>query len=123
MFLHHGWVPGVGNPPCQSDSQIGRARHIWGIDSVEQALRDLTGIDVESEGYRLAYRIVADNLSLRHLLVADPCNPITRPAMSGGRLQKTWRPDNDTSTSCVRTSLNTGVGLSIANQKSPILIY
>ena len=93
------------------------------IDSVEQALRDLTGIDVESEGYRLAYRIVADNLSLRHLLGADPCNPITRPAMSGGRLQKTWRPDNDTSTSCVRTSLNSGVGLSIANLKSPILIY
>ena len=113
-------LPGVGKSPLSKRlSEISVATHL-GIDSVEQALRDLTGIDVESEGYRLAYRIVADNLALRHPLVADPCNPITRPAMTGRRLQKTWGPYNDTSNSCVRTSLNTGVGLSAANQKSPI---
>ncbi|MAW28764.1 MAG: hypothetical protein CMP98_08190 [Gammaproteobacteria bacterium] len=95
-------------------SDVSGATHL-GIDSVEQALRDLTGIDVESEGYRLAYRIVADNLALRHPLVADPCNSITRPAMSGRCLQKTSGPDNDTSNPCVRTSMNTGVGLSAAN--------
>ena len=116
-------LPGVDKSALSKRlSDVSGATH-FGIDSLEQALRDLTGIDVESEGYRLAYRIVADNLALRHPLVADPCNPITRPAMTGRRLQKTWGPDNDTSNSCVRTSLNTGVGLSAANQKSPILIY
>lgn len=34
------------------------------IDTIEQALRDLCGIDVQGEGYRLAYRIAADNLRL-----------------------------------------------------------
>lgn len=34
------------------------------IDTIEQALRDLCGIVVEGEGYRLAYRIAADNLRL-----------------------------------------------------------
>ncbi len=46
------------------------------IDTVEQALRDLCGIDVEAEGYRLAYRVAADNLRLGVSVVADSCNPI-----------------------------------------------
>jgi predicted kinase len=46
------------------------------IDTVEQALRDLCGIAVEGEGYRLAYRIAADNLRLGVSVVADSCNPI-----------------------------------------------
>jgi predicted kinase len=31
------------------------------IDTIEQALRDLCDIEVEAEGYRLAYRVAADN--------------------------------------------------------------
>src|SRR5262245_50647445 len=46
------------------------------IDSIEQGLRDLCSIDVEGEGYRLGYRIAADNLRLGHSVVADSCNPI-----------------------------------------------
>ena len=46
------------------------------IDTVEQALRDLCGIVVEGEGYRLAYRVAADNLRLGLSVVADSCNPI-----------------------------------------------
>jgi predicted kinase len=46
------------------------------IDTVEQTLRDLCGIKVEDEGYRLAYRIAADNLRLGVSVVADSCNPI-----------------------------------------------
>jgi len=46
------------------------------IDTIEQALRDLCGCKVEGEGYRLAYRIAADNLANGVGVVADSCNPI-----------------------------------------------
>jgi predicted kinase len=46
------------------------------IDTIEQALRDICRIDVEGEGYRLAYRIAMDNLRLGLDVVADSCNPI-----------------------------------------------
>jgi len=46
------------------------------IDTIEQALRDLCDFQVEGEGYRLAYRIAADNLRLGLDVVADSCNPI-----------------------------------------------
>jgi predicted kinase len=46
------------------------------IDTVEQALRELCGLEVEGEGYRLCYRVAADNLALGQSVVADSCNPI-----------------------------------------------
>lgn len=46
------------------------------IDTVEQAIRDLCDFNVEGEGYRLSYRIAADNLKLGISVVADSCNPI-----------------------------------------------
>ena len=46
------------------------------IDTLEQALRDLCSINVQSEGYQLAYRMAADNLSVGTSVVADSCNPI-----------------------------------------------
>ena len=45
------------------------------IDTIEQGLRDLCTVDVQGEGYRLAYRIAADNLRLGVSVVADSCNP------------------------------------------------
>ena len=46
------------------------------IDTIEQGLRDLCNFDVQGEGYRLSYRIAADNLKIGHNVVADSCNPI-----------------------------------------------
>lgn len=46
------------------------------IDTIEQALRDVCRVDVEGEGYCVAYRIVVDNLRLGMSVVADSCNPI-----------------------------------------------
>lgn len=45
------------------------------IDTIEQALRELCAIEVQGEGYRLAYRVAADNLALGLNVVADSCNP------------------------------------------------
>jgi len=47
------------------------------IDTIEQALRDLCNINVEGEGYRLAYRVALDNLCEGNSVIADCCNPIT----------------------------------------------
>jgi len=46
------------------------------IDTIEQALRDLCSIDVQGEGYRLAYRVASDVLKAGVSVVADSCNPI-----------------------------------------------
>ncbi len=55
------------------------------IDTIEQGLRDLCGVSVEGEGYRLAYRIAADNLKLGLSVIADSCNPweLTRREWEG----------------------------------------
>jgi len=45
------------------------------IDTVEQGLRDLCACNVQGEGYRLSYRIAADNLAIGISVVADSCNP------------------------------------------------
>ncbi len=45
------------------------------LDTIEQGLRNLCGIEVQGEGYRLAYRIAANNLALGQNVVADSCNP------------------------------------------------
>ena len=46
------------------------------IDTIEQALRELCSVEVQGEGYRLVYRIAADNLRVGMSVVADSCNPI-----------------------------------------------
>ena len=46
------------------------------IDTIEQALRDLCDLNVEGEGYRLAYRVAADNVRIGRDAVADSCNPV-----------------------------------------------
>lgn len=47
------------------------------IDTLEQGLRDLCHYQVEGEGYRLAYRLAAENLRIGNHVVADSCNPIS----------------------------------------------
>lgn len=68
--------------PGSGKSTLGQrlAAHVGAIylriDTIEQALRDLCAYQVEGEGYRLSYRVAADNLRLGLGVVADSCNPI-----------------------------------------------
>jgi predicted kinase len=68
--------------PASGKSTLARmlAAHVGAaylrIDTIEQALRDLCAFDVQGEGYRLAYRIAADNLTSGLSVVADSCNPL-----------------------------------------------
>lgn len=75
LFIFAG-LPGTGKTTLSRRlaSKI-RGIHLR-IDTLEQGLRDLCGLRVEGEGYRLAYRIAADNLRLGVDVVADSCNPI-----------------------------------------------
>ena len=52
------------------------------VDTVEQGLKDICDINVETEGYRLSYRLIRDNLELGNSAIADSCNTvkITRDA-------------------------------------------
>ncbi|HXJ16304.1 MAG TPA: AAA family ATPase [Candidatus Polarisedimenticolia bacterium] len=75
LFIFSG-LPGSGKTTLAK----ALARRIGGayirIDTIEQALRDLCAVDVEAEGYRLAYRVASDNLRAGLSVVADSCNPI-----------------------------------------------
>ncbi len=46
------------------------------IDTIEQGLADVCGIDVTVEGYALAHRLAADNLRLGLSVVTDSVNPL-----------------------------------------------
>ena len=75
LFIFSG-LPAVGKTSlARMLAADRRATHLR-IDTIEQALRDLCDVNVEGEGYRLAYRIAADNLRLGLDVVADSCNPI-----------------------------------------------
>ncbi len=75
LYIFSG-LPGTGKTTLSQllSSRLG-AVHLR-IDTIEQALRDLCDLQVEGEGYRLAYRLAADNLRLGLNVVSDSCNPI-----------------------------------------------
>jgi len=75
LYIFAG-LPGTGKTTLSEllARRIGAA-HLR-IDTIEQALRELCSIDVQGEGYRLAYRVASDILNMRVSVIADSCNPI-----------------------------------------------
>src|SRR4029434_5724700 len=75
LYVFSG-LPGTGKTAL-AQQLASRVKAVYlRIDTVEQALRDLCAIVVAGEGYRLAYRVAADNLRLGVSVVADSCNPV-----------------------------------------------
>ena len=75
LYIFSG-LPGVGKSTLAKRLSETLGCAYLRIDTIEQALRELCGIAVEGEGYRLAYRVAADNLVRGVGVVADSCNPI-----------------------------------------------
>ena len=74
LYIFSG-LPGTGKTTiAKAVAEHIRAAY-FRLDTIEHGLRELCSIDVQGEGYRLAYRIVADNLQLGNHVVVDCCNP------------------------------------------------
>ena len=75
LYIFSG-LPGAGKTTLAKEiSKILGTVYIR-IDTIEQGIRDLCNFNVQGEGYRLAYRIIADNLNIGNNVVVDSCNPI-----------------------------------------------
>jgi predicted kinase len=95
LFIFAG-LPGAGKTSLSRRlAQQTHAVHLR-VDTIEQGLRDLCGVSVKGEGYRLAYRVAADNLRLGLNVVADSCNP----------LEMTRREWEQVATKCSATYVN-----------------
>lgn len=75
LYIFSG-LPGAGKSTIARALAMHTGAVYLRIDTIEQALRDLCRVDVEGEGYRLTYRVAADNLCIGADVVADSCNPI-----------------------------------------------
>ena len=78
MLIVFGGLPGTGKTTIARElaRQLG-AVHLR-IDSIEQALRDCRAgkHSVDDAGYRVAYMVAADNLSIGRIVIADSVNPL-----------------------------------------------
>jgi predicted kinase len=75
LYIFAG-LPGTGKTTLAQQLAARISAVYLRIDTIEQGLRDLCGVRVEAEGYRLAYRIAAENLRLGLDVVSDSCNPL-----------------------------------------------
>jgi len=46
------------------------------VDTIEQSLKDICGLDIYLEGYQLAYRLASDSLNQGLSVVGDSCNSV-----------------------------------------------
>ena len=81
MLVILSGLPGVGKTTIARQLALAMGAVHVRIDSIEQALRD-DGVEVEGQGYGVAYAVAEDNLRLGLHVIADCVNPwpLTREA-------------------------------------------
>lgn len=81
MLIVFSGLPGVGKTVIARALAAATGGIHLRIDSIEQALRN-EGLQVEGEGYSVAYAVAEDNLRLGRSVIADCVNPwpLTREA-------------------------------------------
>jgi len=75
LYIFSG-LPGSG----KSTLAVQLAKHIGAtylrVDTIEQALEGLCGLNINAEGYHLAYKLASDNLMQGLNVIADSCNSV-----------------------------------------------
>ena len=74
MLVVLSGLPGVGKTTIARELARATDAVYVRIDSIEHALRS-AGVQVEGEGYGVAYAVAEDNLRLGRIVVADCVNP------------------------------------------------
>lgn len=74
MLIVLSGLPGVGKTTIARELAAAMGAVHVRIDTIEQALRN-TGLNVEGEGYCVAYAVAEDNLRLGRIVLADCVNP------------------------------------------------
>ncbi|MDR0349134.1 MAG: ATP-binding protein [Tannerella sp.] len=74
LYIFSG-LPGTGKTTLARNlSSILKAVYLR-MDTIEQGIMDLCKFNVQGEGYRLAYKIIEDNLKTGNSIISDQCNP------------------------------------------------
>ena len=76
MLVVLGGLPGVGKTTIARELAVTLKAVYVRIDTIEHALRT-AGVQVEGEGYSVAYGVAEDNLRLGQIVIADCVNPWT----------------------------------------------
>ena len=75
LYIFSG-LPGSGKTTLAKEISKKLGAVYIRVDTIEQGIRDLCNFNVQGEGYRLAYRIINENLCIGNNVVVDSCNPI-----------------------------------------------
>jgi predicted kinase len=75
LYIFSG-LPGVGKSTLAARLSKHLGATYLRVDTIEQSLKDLYGLDVYAEGYQLAYRLASDNLNQGLSVVGDSCNSV-----------------------------------------------
>lgn len=81
LYIFSG-LPGTGKSTLAAALAQRRNAVYLRVDTIEQAIKSSTGLDVGPEGYEVAYAVAAENLGLGLDVVADSVNSleVTRKA-------------------------------------------
>jgi predicted kinase len=76
ILIIFGGLPATGKTTIAKNLAQQLGATYLRIDTIEQALRDSAGLQVNEEGYRIAYAVAEDNLRLGRTVISDSVNPI-----------------------------------------------
>src|ERR1700677_587564 len=78
MLIIFGGLPATGKTTIAKNLAQQLGATYLRIDTIEQALRDYAsvGLQVNEEGYRIAYAVAEDNLRLGRTVISDSVNPV-----------------------------------------------
>jgi predicted kinase len=81
LLIIFGGLPATGKTTIAKNLAQQLGATYLRIDTIEQALRDSStaNLEINEEGYRIAYAIAEDNLRLGRTVISDSVNPI-RPS-------------------------------------------